>query len=81
MGHVPVPLTQSPVFRQEVEKYSVFIEHIHSLTSKLNEAYDAKVLDEMSADSLFLKLTYKGDWKPQINGKQTFYGHFITENE
>ena len=72
---------KSPVFRQEVEKYSVFIEHIHSLTWKLNEAYDAKVLDEMAADSMFFKLTYKGDWKPQINGKQTFYGHFITENE
>lgn len=72
---------KSPVFRQEVERDCIFIEHIHSVTPRLNEPYDPKVMEESSAASMFYKLTYKGDLKPEINGKQTIYGHFITENE
>lgn len=72
---------KSPAFRQVVNKYAIFTGQLFALGDKLNEAYDPKVMDDIVACTMFSKLSWKWLLETFVNGKQTFYGHIISENE
>ncbi|GBR77323.1 capsular polysaccharide synthesis protein, partial [Candidatus Termititenax persephonae] len=51
---------------------------IYALAQVLNDAYDAELFRQISADTCFHKLNWKMDFaKRTKNGEQTFYGKIV----
>ena len=54
-------------------------EKMWMLSKKLNDEYNEKELNDILNMSGFFKLSFKADWKTEVNGKKTVYAHIIGE--
>lgn len=67
-------------FKKIVDKNAIFTENLYVLQNNLNKIYDSAIMKHIIESTMFCKLTWKGQMKSSINGKQTFYGHLISED-
>ena len=54
-------------------------EKMWMLSKKLNDEYNEKEFNDILNMSGFFKLSFKADWKTEVNGKKTVYAHIIGE--
>lgn len=54
-------------------------EKMWMLSKKLNDEYNEKEFNDILNMSSFFKLSFKADWKTEVNGKKTVYSHIIGE--
>ncbi len=54
-------------------------EKMWMLSKKLNDEYNEKEFNDILNVSGFFKLSFKADWKTEVNGKKTVYAHIIGE--
>ena len=70
----------SASFKKIVDRNAIFTENLYVLQNNLNKIYDSVIMKHIIESTMFCKLTWKGQMMSSINGKQTFYGHLISED-
>lgn len=69
----------SATFKQMVDEQAIFVKDLYILQEKLDEVYDEDEMLRISENAMFCKLSWKGNYKRNLNGKKTFYGYLISK--
>lgn len=64
-------------FKKLVDSVPLNNQGIKELDKHFNDEYSKELLDNILSKSTFFKLNWKRDYKKEINGKNTIYGHFL----
>ena len=74
-------VNKSKLVKNDIDSLPETNHDMHSLRGILNCEYSADVFDSLLRKNEMFKLTYKGEFKEIVNGKETFYQHIIRQRE
>lgn len=68
-----------PAFKEMIDREAATKWDIQILWKSMNEMYAPEKMSQIIERTMYSKLTYKVQWNATIDGKETFYGHLISE--
>ena len=66
-----------PAFKKLVDNLPLNNQGIKELDKHFNDEYSEEYLNNILLQSIFFKLNWKREYKKEVNGKNTIYGHFL----
>jgi hypothetical protein len=66
-----------PAIKKLIDSVPKNNENINELRRRFEEPYDEKSYRELLDSAAFFKLTYKTEFRTEIDGKKTVYGHWL----
>lgn len=72
-------VNQLPIVKNDIDALPETNPDMHKLRGIINSEYSADVFNFLLRRNEMFKLTYKGEFKEMLNGKETFYRHVIRE--
>ena len=66
-----------PAFKKLVDGLPLNNQGIKELDKHFNDEYSEEYLNNILLQSIFFKLNWKREYKKEVNGKDTIYGHFL----
>ena len=69
-----------PGCRELLDSVPVNNPQVEGLRPLLNTAWSPSVLNELTADTTFFKLTWKHPFEKTVSGRETVYGHLVKDS-
>jgi len=66
-----------PDIKKSIDAVPISNLKMHSLLPIINSEYNQNLWIGLTKNTILFKLTYKGNFKENVNGKETFYGYIL----